>query len=82
VEQVNKTTMLDNEDLAPADRVVLDMLQVGRVTAPYISAETEYSLQYTRDRLKRLCDHDHVEKIHSGLYELIEDPRTEVQATE
>jgi hypothetical protein len=67
--------MLDGTDLAPADREVLDMLQTGRVTAPYVSAQTDYSLQYTRDRLKRLCDHDHVEKIHSGLYELIKDPR-------
>jgi hypothetical protein len=66
--------MLDNEDLAPADRVVLDMLKVGRVTAPYVSAETKYSLQYVRDRLNRLCDHGHVEKIHSGLYELVEAP--------
>lgn len=77
VEQVNQVTMLDDGDLAPADREVLDMLQTGRVTAPYVAAQTDYSLQYTRDRLTRLCDHDHVEKIHTGLYELIKDPRDE-----
>jgi hypothetical protein len=53
----------------------LKLLSQGRVTTSYAANRAGYSLAYTRDRLNRLCDHDHVEKIHSGLYELVKDPR-------
>lgn len=67
--------MLEEEDLSPADRAVLDLLSEGRVTAPFVADETGYSLQYVRDRLSRLVEHGNVEKIYEGLYELVEDPR-------
>jgi hypothetical protein len=67
--------MLDEDDLGPADEALLDMLRDGRVTAPYASDETGYSLQYTRDRLGRLVEHDNARKVYEGLYELVEDPR-------
>jgi len=67
--------MLDPEDLSPADESVLDLLRDGRVTAPYVREETDYSLQYIRDVLSRLVEHEHVRKVHDGLYELVEDPR-------
>jgi DNA-binding IscR family transcriptional regulator len=65
------------DDLSPAERAVLDMLQDGRVTAPYAAAETGYSLQYVRDVLTSLRRHGHVERVHDGLYELAADPRDE-----
>jgi len=67
--------VLDDENLRPADRQILALLQEGRVTAPYVAEETGYSLQYVRDRLGRLVEHEHVDKIHEGLYELVDDPR-------
>ncbi|GGM58975.1 DNA-binding IclR family transcriptional regulator [Halarchaeum rubridurum] len=67
--------MLDPSDLAPADEALLSLLREGRITAPYAAAETGYNLQYVRDRLTRLVEHGNVEKVHEGLYELVEDPR-------
>jgi predicted HTH transcriptional regulator len=69
--------MLDEDDIGPADQKILDLLQEGRITAPYAANETGYNLQYIRDRLKRLVEHGHVTKIYQGLYELVEDPRIE-----
>ncbi|WP_158056518.1 MarR family transcriptional regulator [Halorussus halophilus] len=67
--------MLDEDDLGPADKILLDLLTEGRVTAPFAAEETGYSLQYVRDRLGRFVEHDNARKIHEGLYELVEDPR-------
>lgn len=67
--------MLDADDLGPADEALLDLLTDGRITAPYAREETGYNLQYIRDRLNRLVEHGHVEKVHEGLYELVDDPR-------
>jgi hypothetical protein len=67
--------MLEEDDLVPADEKLLDLLQEGRITAPYAADETGYSLQYVRDRLGRLVEHGNVKKVYEGLYELIEDPR-------
>jgi hypothetical protein len=67
--------MLHPEDLSPTDEALLDLLANGRVTAPYAAEATEYNLQHIRDRLSRLVEHKHVEKVHEGLYELESDPR-------
>jgi hypothetical protein len=67
--------MLEEEDLGPADEALLDMLNEGRVTAPYVADKTGYSLQYVRDRLGRLVEHGNARKVYEGLYELVEDPR-------
>jgi len=67
--------MLDEDDLGPADEALLDLLQDGRITAPYAHEETGYSLQYIRDRLNRFVEHGNAKKIHEGLYELEDDPR-------
>jgi len=67
--------MLSESDLNPCDRRLIELLGEGRVTAPYAAQETGYSLQYVRDRLGRLAEHSHVERIHDGLYELVDNPR-------
>jgi predicted ArsR family transcriptional regulator len=72
--------MLTKDDLGPADEAILEMLQDGRVTAPYVAEETGYSLQYVRDRLSRLVEHGNAQKVYEGLYELVEDPRTKSTA--
>jgi len=72
----------DEEDLTPADEELLKLLAEGRITAPFAAHETEYSLQYSRDRLGRFVDHGNVDKIYEGLYELVEDPRDEEDNTD
>lgn len=72
--------MLTKDDLGPADEAILEMLQDGRVTAPYVAEETGYSLQYVRDRLSRLVEHGNAQKVYEGLYELVEGPRTKSTA--
>nr|WP_323190442.1 hypothetical protein [Halostella sp. PRR32] len=71
----DRRPMLDEDDVGPADEALLDMLQEGRVTAPFAADETGYSLQYVRDRLGRLVEHGNARKVYEGLYELVEDPR-------
>ena len=73
-------TMLQPDDLGPADEALLDLLRAGRVTAPFAADETGYSLQYVRDRLRRLVEHGNARKVYEGLYELVEDPRDEGDA--
>lgn len=65
---------LEEDDLSPAQKAALQMLREGRVTAPFVAEETEYSLQYVREQLTDFVKHGHVEKIHDGLYELVDDP--------
>ncbi|MEZ3163257.1 hypothetical protein [Halorubrum miltondacostae] len=36
------------------------------------------SRTYASERLKRLVEHNHVEKIAPGLYELVDDPRDDL----
>lgn len=67
--------VLSPDQLTPADEQILDMLRDGRVTAPYVAEERDLALEYVRSRLKRFVEHEHVRKVHSGLYELVEDPR-------
>jgi DNA-binding MarR family transcriptional regulator len=61
-------------DLSPTDRAILDMLREGRCTPAYIAAEHDYTRQHVTNRLKRLVELGYVEKLHKGLYELVEDP--------
>jgi len=71
---VTTDPMKDWDDLSPAEREVVEMLRNGRVTAPFVAEETGYNTQYIREVLADLADHDHAEKVYSGLYELTNDP--------
>lgn len=61
--------------LNPTDHAALNMLEQGRCTAAYIADKHDYSRQNVRNRLNRLVEHGYVERVHKGLYELVEDPR-------
>ena len=61
-------------DLSPTDRAILEMLREGRCTPAYIAAEHDYSRQHVRNRLQRLVELGYVERVHKGLYELVQDP--------
>lgn len=67
---------LTPEDLNETDRAILDELNQGRVTPQYLADRLDVSRPYASDKLKRLVEHDHVEKIAPGLYELQDDPRS------
>jgi len=67
--------MLDEDQLNPTDKSTLDMLHEGRVTAPYVAEEEDRALEYVRSRLTRLVEHGHADRVHDGLYELVNDPR-------
>jgi|AntDeeMinimDraft_5_1070356.scaffolds.fasta_scaffold36345_1 predicted transcriptional regulator len=67
--------VLSPDDLNGTDERVLDVLRGGRVTPQYVSEQLDVSRTYASERLKRLVEHGHVEKVAPGLYELVEDPR-------
>ncbi|MFW6435707.1 MAG: MarR family transcriptional regulator [Halovenus sp.] len=67
--------MLSPDQLNPTDESILQMLDDGRVTAPFVAEEQDKSLEYVRSRLTRLVEHEHVQRVHDGLYELTDDPR-------
>lgn len=67
--------MLSPDQLTPTDEEILDLLQEGRVTAPYVAEKLDKSLEYVRSRLVRFMEHEHVIRVHEGLYELVSDPR-------
>lgn len=72
---------MEEIELNPTDNVILDMLTEGRCTPSYIADEHGYSRQNVTNRLGRLREHNYVRRVHKGLYELIEDPRTQQENT-
>lgn len=68
-------SVLTPDDLNDTDDAVLDVLNEGRVTPQYAADQMGVSRTYASERLKRLVEHAHVEKVAPGLYELVDDPR-------
>lgn len=64
-------------DLNPTDRAILEMLRKGRCTPSYVAEEHDYSRQNVTNRLNRLVEHGYVRRVHTGLYELVDDPVAE-----
>ncbi|MDS0223821.1 helix-turn-helix domain-containing protein [Haloarcula sp. S1AR25-5A] len=54
---------------------IVDVLREGRATPSYLSQRTGESRQLVSQRLRDLRLSGFVEKVHKGLYELVEDPR-------
>ena len=72
---VKPAPVLNADDLNETDGLILDLLHEGRVTPTYAAEELGISREYASQRLTRLREHDVVEKLATGLYELREDPR-------
>ncbi len=54
-----------------ADEAILEELELGRVTAAFLSKRIDWSRSYITQRLRRLEEHGYVENIEdTGLYEL------------
>lgn len=66
---------MEEIDLNPTDKAIIKMLREGRCSPAYIAKEQEYSRQNVTNRLGRLVEHGYVQKVHAGLYELVEDPQ-------
>ena len=67
--------VLDESDLNDTDKRLLDLLHDGRITPQYAADELEISRTYSSERLKRLVEHGHVDRVAGGLYGLANDPR-------
>lgn len=76
--------VLGSGDLRDVDEMLLDYLREGRVTPAHarerLTSDTgeEYSRGYIQQRLSRLEEHSHATNLGGGLYELVEDPRDDV----
>jgi len=69
---------LDSSDLNPTDVAILDELRHGRATPAHIAEKHGYSSGNVRNRMTHLTSHDHVERIGGGMYELVDDPRDDI----
>ena len=60
---------------------VLDVLHNGRATPGHIVQETDLSRQTVHSQLNQLLAGEHVRYVHegTGLYELVDDPRDDVE---
>jgi uncharacterized membrane protein len=72
-----KHTVMDEDELRPADGSILDVLQNGRATKGMLVDETGYSRNTVYNRLEVLNAAGHVTVVHepTRLFELVEDPR-------
>jgi DNA-binding transcriptional ArsR family regulator len=61
-------------ELNEADEGIVDLLRDGRNTPSNLARHLDYSREYVSQRLKRLTEHDVVERVDRGLYELVDDP--------
>ena len=65
---------MEDIELNPTDTAILEMLREGRCSPSYIAEVHDYSRQNVTNRLARLVEHGYVNKLHPGLYELVDDP--------
>jgi DNA-binding Lrp family transcriptional regulator len=67
-------SVLDADDMNDTDWRIVEELRDGRVTPTYLADRVGISREYASDRLKRMVEHDMVERPAAGLYELVEAP--------
>ena len=67
--------MVEPDELDDLHWEIIDELREGRCTPSYLSEKTGESRQLISQRLRDLVMAGFVEKIHTGLYQLVEDPR-------
>lgn len=75
---VKHQSVLEPRQLNDADEAILDALRDGRATPGHLNDLTGVEQTYINQRLKRLGEHEHVEKLARGLWELTDDPREDV----
>jgi Mn-dependent DtxR family transcriptional regulator len=68
------TQMDPEEDFDGLHWQIIDVLREGRVTPSYLADRLGESRQLVSQRLRDLQMAGYVEKIHTGLYELVDEP--------
>ena len=68
------TRMGNEEELDELHQEIITELRDGRCTPSYVSERTGESRQLVSQRLRDLVMAGYVQKIHKGLYELVDDP--------
>lgn len=68
--------MADSEDFDELHWKIIGELREGRCTPSYLADETNESRQLVSQRLRDLMMAGYVDKVHTGLYELVEDPES------
>lgn len=69
-------------DLKDIDGRILDELAAGRNVPSNLAEELDSSRQWIQQRLKMLEAAGHVENIGRGVYELVDDPREDIDVAE
>jgi len=72
---VKQPSVLAADELNDLDEEIIDALHDGRGTPSYLAERLNRNRSYVSQRLKRLAEHDHLIKLGTGLYELVDDPR-------
>jgi DNA-binding Lrp family transcriptional regulator len=72
--------MADAEDLDDLHWSIIEELRDGRCTPSYLAEQTGESRQLVSQRLRDLVMAGIVQKVHTGLYELAEDPRDQTDS--
>lgn len=72
--------VLEPRQLNDADEKILDELHRGRGSPSFLAERTDVEQTYINQRLRRLDEHGHVENLSRGLWELVDDPRDDVDA--
>lgn len=67
--------MTEDIEMNPTDQTAIELLSEGRITPSYLAEQHGCTRQNASSRLNRLVEHDYVQRVHRGLYELVEDPR-------
>jgi DNA-binding IclR family transcriptional regulator len=74
---MKQNNSMDAAKLNKSDHKILDVLNDGRCTPAALAEWADLSEQTIHNRLNVLVAAGHVKKAHeSGLYEVVEDPRT------
>lgn len=74
-EKMSYQRMVEKDELDDLHWEIIGELREGRCTPSYLSEKTGESRQLISQRLRDLVMAGYAEKIHTGLYELVEDPR-------
>ena len=64
-------------DLKEIDNQILDLLAEGRNVPSNLADELDVTRQYIQQRLKLLEAADYIQNIGRGVYEVVEDPRSD-----
>jgi len=74
---VLENDVLEQDDLNETDEKILRLLSDGRCSPSFLAGELDRQQPYVSQRLKRLLEHGHVERVDRGLYELSDSPLSE-----